>query len=62
MPSSSDYCDTCHELERDLLIVKTEVEYKKVINGLKEHLKRAKIVREEYIYLIEETKLFSESE
>lgn len=35
LPQYSDYYDTCHELERDLLVVKTENEYIKAINDLK---------------------------
>ena len=52
MSKASDYCDLCHELERDLLVAKSEFEYAQIKNNLKLHLKLAKVEREEYLYLI----------
>ena len=39
MSKASDYCDQCHELERDLLVAKSEFEYTQIKNNLKLHLK-----------------------
>jgi len=55
MKSYDDCCNTCHELERDLINARNRNQYDEILVQYKEHIERTTIERKNYLYFIRET-------